>query len=101
MSIHDPKVNYEQIKLSFDNPNNINRDKNNGCWEKESELSNVFEGADAAIFLTEWDEYRNLNWEKISQAMRKPSWIFDTRGILEKEKIINLGLNFWSIGLGS
>ena len=83
------------------NSNKMNNDTKNGYWTKESELSNVFDGADSIVILTEWDEYRNLNWQKLSQSMRKPAWIFDTRGILSKEEIISLGLNFWSIGLGS
>ena len=46
LSIHDQKVNYEQIKFSFENSNKMNNDTKNGYWTKESELSNVFDGAD-------------------------------------------------------
>ena len=33
--------------------------------------------------------------------MRKPSWIFDTRSILDKKEIINNKFNLWRIGDGS
>ena len=55
--------------------------------------------ADAIVVLTEWDEFRNLDWEAISSLMRSPAWIFDTRGIcnLKKQKY---KMNTWSIGNG-
>ena len=38
---------------------------------------------------------------KVVSVYEKASMDFDTRGILSKEEIISLGLNFWSIGQGS
>ena len=37
---------------------------------------------------------------EISQKMRKPSWIFDARSILDKKEIINNDLLLWRIGDG-
>ena len=42
--------------------------------------------ADAIVIATEWKEYKFLDWEKISNLMRKPSWVFDARSILVPEK---------------
>ena len=36
---------------------------------------------DAILILTEWNEFKEVNWAEISKIMRKPSWIFDTRSI--------------------
>ena len=33
--------------------------------------------------------------------MRKPSWVFDARSIVEKEKVIDANLNLWQIGDGA
>ena len=44
--------------------------------------------------------YSNINWDKIAKLMRKPSWIFDSRSILNRKEISRVGLNFWSIGNG-
>ena len=30
--------------------------------------------------------------------MRKPAWIFDTRKIIPKDNLIELGINFWQVG---
>ena len=54
--------------------------------------------SDALIILTEWQEFQTISWDKISSIMRKPSWVFDTRNILEVEEINTLDINFWSLG---
>ena len=50
------------------------------------------------IVLTEWEEYKNIDWLKVIEKMIKPTWVFDTRSILNKQKIKDLGLNYWGIG---
>ena len=40
------------------------------------------ESADAIILLTEWDIYKSINWNDVSNLMRHPAWIFDTRSII-------------------
>ena len=57
-------------------------------------------GVDAVVILTEWDIYKNLDWGKISKFMRKPAWVFDTRGLVDVTKLKNTDLNFWKIGDG-
>ena len=37
--------------------------------------------------MTEWEEFQNLEYKNIFSLMRSPSWIFDTRGILNAEYI--------------
>ena len=53
------------------------------------------------MILTEWDQYRCLDLKKISNLMRTPSWIFDTRSILDDNAINELEINYWSLGKGS
>ncbi len=99
--IHDPKVNYLQIKkdLNTDNEHKIYT-PDFGSWQFSRDIYKSLKNADAAIIITEWPEYRNLNWEKISQLMRNPAWLFDTRAITDPEEIQKTNLNYWSIGNG-
>ena len=30
------------------------------------------------------EEYLHIDWEKLSSLMQKPSWVFDTRGLLKE-----------------
>jgi len=105
--IHDPKVSSDQINfdLKFESKNQLAEEKYNsynleGKWQKVNDLEASFQDADAVILLTEWDEYKNIKWKEVSQQMRKPSWIFDTRSITNPSEVRNAGLNLWRIGDG-
>ena len=110
LSIHDPKVTSKQISinLGFDSlsADNFFSNKNDfldfeGQWFFEDSIYKAIENSDAVVILTEWDEYKKLNWSRVSQIMRKPSWIFDTRSILNPKEITSHGLLFWRIGDGA
>ena len=60
-------------------------------------ISNISEYNLIAI-LTEWDEFKNYDWQYIYSKIKKPAFIFDGRNILDLEKIKKLGFNY--IGLG-
>ena len=90
LSFYDPKVNEKQIFIKFDKS------------EDEIFVNNTAleaaEGADAIIVLTEWEEFKYLNWDKIFDNMRKPAWIFDSRAYLDKEYLKSIGFKVWSLG---
>ena len=102
--IHDPKVEAKQITIDLEIGEKVFDEKNktetDGGWSLVKNYSDTFEGVDAAIFLTEWDEYRNINWQDVAKEMRKPAWIFDARSIFLPEEIIKAGLKLWRIGDG-
>ena len=50
--------------------------------------------------MTEWEDYKNLDWKNLQIKMRKPSWVFDTRSIICPDKIKETDLNFWQLGNG-
>ena len=108
LQIHDPKVSEEQISKDLNClPFNSEKETNStypqfeGSWIFCSDIYEVFLETDAVLVLTEWREYSSINWEIVSQKMRKPSWIFDARSILDPEKIKKFDLNLWRIGDGS
>ena len=55
-------------------------------------------GCHAIAIVTEWDLYRNLDFEKIYRAMAKPAFIFDGRNILEHERLFEIGFNVFPVG---
>jgi len=55
---------------------------------------------DCLLFLTEWDEFKNLDFKKIYRQMRHPI-IFDGRNMLEQDKLEKLGFEYSGIGRGS
>lgn len=56
------------------------------------------EGSHAIAILTEWDIYRDLDYERILQSMATPAFIFDGRNILDHKKLFKIGFNVFAIG---
>ncbi len=54
-------------------------------------------GADAVIIITEWNEFRNLELQRIKKLLRKP-YFFDLRNIYDPEKMKDLGFKYFSVG---
>ncbi len=64
----------------------------------ETDPYKAAEGAHAIAILTEWDLYKDLDYEKIFQTMVHPAFIFDGRNILDHRKLFSLGYNVFGIG---
>ena len=56
------------------------------------------EGSHAVAILTEWDEFKTLDYERIYKAMSKPAFIFDGRNILEHDRLRKIGFEVHAIG---
>ena len=103
LKIYDPRVNENQILAELGNNKKVDDlDSNSyGKWEFSENNEYTFIDADAVVILTEWEQFRYLNWEKIGTLMRKPAWIFDARIMVDVPFLESLGFNVWRIGLGS
>lgn len=55
-------------------------------------------GAHAIAIITEWDLYKELDYEKVYNEMEKPAFIFDGRNILDHEKLFKIGYEVHPIG---
>jgi UDPglucose 6-dehydrogenase len=55
------------------------------------------EGADALALVTEWNEFKFLNLERVRALLRRPV-IFDGRNVWEPERMRRLGFEYYSIG---
>ena len=58
------------------------------------------EGADALLILTEWRQYRDLNWGNLVARMRKPARVFDAKAVTQPEQVQAAGLRLWRVGDG-
>jgi UDPglucose 6-dehydrogenase len=54
-------------------------------------------GADVLVFITEWNQFRALDMERIHQLMRNPN-IADLRNIYEPADMRGLGFNYVGVG---
>ena len=96
--INDPKVGKKQIEKELELKEGEINQISTGGWTYADDIYHFSKNIDAIIILTEWDFYKQLNWEKISLNMRKPSWIFDTRNIVSKIDISKFNINYWQVG---
>lgn len=104
--IYDPKVNEESIREELlyamqDEPNrfggNIQKliEKNVTVVDSAAEAS---VGAHAIAVLTEWDEFKQLDFRSIYNRMLKPAFLFDGRNVLDHAELKNVGFEVHAIG---
>ena len=108
LKIHDPQVSALQIEedlemkqiKELDNFKEHKLFSKNGSWKFSKDL-NIFDEAHAILMLTEWDEYKKIDWLEVSKKMVNQAWVFDARSIIEPSKIKNTTLNLWRVGDGT
>ena len=57
----------------------------------------ALEGADALVILTEWQEFRNPDFELIAKKLKKPV-IFDGRNLYDLDVVRKAGFEYYSVG---
>ncbi len=87
--IHDPKA-LENARIELKNLK--------GEISFVEDVYEAVDGAHALALVTQWDEYLDLDYEKIHQAMAKPAYIFDGRNHLDHDKLYSIGFNVFPLG---
>ena len=102
LKIYDPKVKADQIYEDLEvNKKELNSKINKKFpFEISETLLKSIEGVDAILILTDWEEFKNIDWDYVKTITRKPTWIFDTRGLTKNNKIDKEILNVWRVGNG-
>ena len=97
LRIYDPKVNPKQIELDL-NIQSSNKESISS-WNTSKSIIEAARDSDAIVVLTDWEQFKYVDWEEISSVMRSPSWLIDTRNIVNHEYAISSGLKVWRIGI--
>ena len=87
--IHDPKA-LENARIELKNLK--------GDLSFIEDVYEAVDGAHALALVTQWDEYLDLDYEKIHQAMAEPAYIFDGRNHLDHDKLYKIGFNVFPLG---
>ncbi len=92
------KLLFSQIKVRAYDPtvSSGNDDDLHGI-EIVGNAYSAAQGASLVVLLTEWPEFRELDWNKVASVMAEPS-IFDTRNILNRDVLRQASLHYSSIG---
>lgn len=87
-------------KFDWDNPSNTVPLSQEAVKQSVKVVHDAYEatkGAHALCILTEWDEFKSLDFQKIYDNMPKPAYLFDGRNVLDVGKL-QIGFIVYSIG---
>ena len=91
LAIYDPKVAPEQIHRDLGSEF---RDQIKICDDPYEAVEN----AHAVAILTEWDQFKDLDYQKIFDKMMKPAFLFDGRSVIDRGELRDIGFRVYSIG---
>lgn len=96
--VYDPKVSWEQIFSDINMLQSRTIKENSELLNTTSDVYKAVEKAHAVAILTEWEEFKTLNWQEIYNRMQKPAFVFDGRNLLNKKELESIGFDVYSIG---
>jgi len=99
--VYDPQVTREDMFIEMDYTCQINKGNTPGLEEAITTCEDVYSACDKAhaiAILTEWDEFKTLDYNKIYGSMAKPAFIFDGRNILDHDALREIGFEVYAIG---
>lgn len=98
IAVYDPKVKRKQIIADLNYLETLDSSAIDHSIESFQDPYEACKNAHAIAILTEWDEFKTYDWQKIYDQMQKPAFIFDGRNILDSKKMKAIGFNFSAIG---
>ncbi|KAJ4841153.1 hypothetical protein Tsubulata_016913, partial [Turnera subulata] len=108
LSIYDPQVTEDQMqrdlsmnKFDWDHPLHLQPSSPSAAVKQVSVVWDAYEatkGAHGVCILTEWDEFKNLDYKRIYDNMQKPAFIFDGRNVVNVDQLREMGFIVYSIG---
>jgi len=94
LAIYDPKVEVAQIQRDL----GIDSEHPHVSYCKDA--YEATKDAHAILILTEWDEFKALDFQKIYDQMQLPAFLFDGRNLLDLEALREIGFEASGIGKG-
>lgn len=98
VAVYDPKVKAEQVYSDMDYLDTRSSDENRKHVEIEQDPYEAAKGAHAIAVMTEWDEFKTYDWQRIYDNMLKPAHVFDGRNLLDKRQLRDIGFQVHAIG---
>ncbi len=96
--VYDPKVKYQRMLSDLDYLNSRRSEENQKALTYYSNPYSACENSHAIAVITEWDEFKTYDWEKIYFNLLKPAKVFDGRNILNSKALEEIGFDVYSIG---
>lgn len=98
LAIYDPKVSPESILAELQRATGFTREQLNSRVTCAANAYDAAANAHALAVMTEWDEFRTLEFDRIYHQMKKPAFAFDGRNILPHGRLREIGFEVHGIG---
>lgn len=96
--VYDPKVRAEQIYEDLDYLGTRSPEDNRRLVKVIDNPYEALDGVHAVAVLTEWDEFKTYDWARVKEGMKRPSFVFDGRKLLDRKGLNSLGFAYYAIG---
>ncbi len=83
---YDPKADLKEVKEHVE-------------FEFCDDVYAVAKNSDALVLITEWPDFKQLDYDRLKSAMKKPVFI-DTKNLLDNEQMVAKGFSYFGIGRG-
>jgi UDPglucose 6-dehydrogenase len=98
IAIYDPKVQAKTILTDLNYLQSRSEIENEAAIHVFENPYEACKNAHAIAVLTEWDEFKNYDWQKIYDNMLKPAFVFDGRNLLDKAVLTKIGFIYQAVG---
>lgn len=99
--VYDPQVKREDMWTEMNYTCNLSEATHPGLDAAVTTATDPYaacDGAHALAVLTEWDQFKELDYERIYKSMAKPAFVFDGRNILDHDGLREIGFEVHAIG---
>lgn len=96
--VYDPKVSKEQMLTDLNRLGTRTEKENERYLKVIGDPYRAAEEAHAIAIMTEWDQFKTLDYEKIYALMLKPAFVFDGRRIIDKGALDRIGFKTYKLG---
>lgn len=98
VSVFDPKVKLTQMLNDIIFLGTRTKEENELLLQSFNDPYEACKDAHAIAVLTEWDEFRSYDWQRIFDGMLKPAFVFDGRNLLDDKQLKEIGFMVYSLG---
>ncbi|RTL12315.1 MAG: UDP-glucose 6-dehydrogenase [Flavobacteriaceae bacterium] len=96
--VYDPKVSEDQIQYDLNYLATRSSVQNAQGVQVLQDPYVACKDVHAIAVLTEWDEFKTYDWQRIYDGMLKPAFVFDGRNLLNRSELEAIGFTYYAIG---
>ncbi len=100
VSVYDPQVSAKKMLGDLNYLQTRPAKENEQMLDVHANPYDACKDAHAIAIITEWDEFKTLDWQRIFDQMKKPAFLFDGRNIVNHSHLREVGFIVKAIGKG-